>query len=319
MDEPYIFSFLDIVIDENIIINYSENQFFNSTWNINDSGYNNISINNINVIAAVFNDKSHVEHSYPPNDNPFDAYYIDATLLNIPNSTNRNYQNHNYTHNVFCELGTLSGCQACPDVLKILNKIYESNKLPFYFITLISDKNNYSYNRLLKDYNIALYPTCFFDGGYQVISGNYYNETFFENLINECANRDVHDLNMTITTKWIGNEYLNKLRINVSIHNNEKIENIEPQPPKIEGPNSGLIKENYTYRIVTEDPNGDELYYIIDWGDNSEEMTTDIIPSKVPVLVNHQWIEKAVARPGSCGGVCRASRSSGSSPHHFSR
>ena len=51
-------------------------------------------------------------------------------------------------------------------------------------------------------------------------------------------------------------------RINVAVENNEP-----PNKPAINGPTSGNINIEYTYTASTIDPNGNQLYYLFDWGD----------------------------------------------------
>ncbi|KAA0000214.1 MAG: hypothetical protein FE047_01975 [Thermoplasmata archaeon] len=36
------------------------------------------------VIAVVFNSEKHEGYAVPPNENPFDAYYVDETVASIP-------------------------------------------------------------------------------------------------------------------------------------------------------------------------------------------------------------------------------------------
>jgi hypothetical protein len=48
----------------------------------------------------------------------------------------------------------------------------------------------------------------------------------------------------------------------VAVENNEP-----PNKPAINGPTSGNINIEYTYTASTIDPNGNQLYYLFDWGD----------------------------------------------------
>lgn len=45
------------------------------------------------------------------------------------------------------------------------------------------------------------------------------------------------------------------------------IENDPPNKPTIDGPTTGTAGEEYDYTFVTTDPNGDDVYYWIVWGD----------------------------------------------------
>jgi len=50
--------------------------------------------------------------------------------------------------------------------------------------------------------------------------------------------------------------------------------NIPPTAPIITGPKIGKPKVEYEYTFVSTDPNDDSVWYFIDWGDNSWELTS---------------------------------------------
>ena len=62
-----------------------------------------------------------------------------------------------------------------------------------------------------------------------------------------------------------------------------------PLPPVIDGPTSGKIKENYSYTISTTDPDEDDIYYCIDWGDGNYEGWKGPYTSGAETSVSHQW------------------------------
>jgi len=82
---PYTFPFLDYAWNEDIEISSGSSWDDSTTWNGKDydDGYGNdfggITQDNTMVIAAVFDDEWHQGYSNPPNGNPFNAYYVDAT------------------------------------------------------------------------------------------------------------------------------------------------------------------------------------------------------------------------------------------------
>ncbi|HHH77933.1 MAG TPA: hypothetical protein ENL18_01805 [Thermoplasmatales archaeon] len=47
--------------------------------------------------------------------------------------------------------------------------------------------------------------------------------------------------------------------------------NNPPEAPDISGPSSGSPGEEYSYNFVSTDPEGDDVYYRINWGDNSSD------------------------------------------------
>ncbi len=65
--------------------------------------------------------------------------------------------------------------------------------------------------------------------------------------------------------------------------------NNPPATPVIAGPHSGVATIPYTYTIIALDPDGDNLKYFIDWGDDTQN-TSDFIGHGVNLEILHQWI-----------------------------
>lgn len=61
----------------------------------------------------------------------------------------------------------------------------------------------------------------------------------------------------------------------------------KPNPPS--GPTSGLVNINYTYSGSTTDPNGDDIYYLFDWGDGTDSGWLGPYPSGATVEAEHAW------------------------------
>ena len=70
------------------------------------------------------------------------------------------------------------------------------------------------------------------------------------------------------------------------------IENTPPEVPEIDGPNSGKPGIEYTYTIVTEDFEDDEVYYYIDWDDGNVEEWIGPFSSGAEITVDHMWEEE---------------------------
>jgi parallel beta-helix repeat protein len=62
-----------------------------------------------------------------------------------------------------------------------------------------------------------------------------------------------------------------------------------PDRPLIGGSTSGKIGEEYNYIFVTTDPDGDKVYYYIDWGDNTSSGWIGPYSSGVVVIQAHKW------------------------------
>ncbi|HDN51503.1 MAG TPA: hypothetical protein ENG06_07015 [Thermoplasmatales archaeon] len=121
--------------------------------------------------------------------------------------------------NVFCEEATTTTCHACPAVSDILHDIYTSGQYPFYYVSLVADKNGDAAARA-SYYNVYGYPTTFFDGGYEVIFGKKSRETF-ENAIQSSLQRERSDITLTLNLKWLGG---NAVEVHLTVHNNENVE-----------------------------------------------------------------------------------------------
>ena len=61
-----------------------------------------------------------------------------------------------------------------------------------------------------------------------------------------------------------------------------------PSPPSISGPDSGNIGVTYDYEIASEDNDGDEISYYVDWGDG-DYLTFGPFPSGSSSTVSHAW------------------------------
>lgn len=64
--------------------------------------------------------------------------------------------------------------------------------------------------------------------------------------------------------------------------------NNPPATPVIAGPLSGTATVPYIYNVVAIDPDGDNLMYFIDWGDNTQNTST-VIGNGVNFELSHQW------------------------------
>ncbi len=61
-----------------------------------------------------------------------------------------------------------------------------------------------------------------------------------------------------------------------------------PDKPYIDGPHHWPVGEEISFTFHSSDPDGDNVKYIIDWGDGTT-IETDYVPSCTPVEVCHTW------------------------------
>jgi hypothetical protein len=64
--------------------------------------------------------------------------------------------------------------------------------------------------------------------------------------------------------------------------------NNPPSKPVISGPSTGKVNVTYTYSVISTDPDGDVLVYVIDWGDGSDHTSTPF-ESGYTISATHLW------------------------------
>ena len=73
-----------------------------------------------------------------------------------------------------------------------------------------------------------------------------------------------------------------------------KLINDKPDIPTIEGPTTGKPGSIYKYTFETIDPDDDNVYYYIDWGDETCEEWIGPYDSGEQIFANHQWAEQGI-------------------------
>lgn len=330
---------------------------------------------------------------------------LGASAINIKNEEVNIGETREFTHAVLAEFGTATWCGYCPYALTALDNIYTSEDYPFYYVSLVMDKNPNACNpRLVTELNIRYLPTVYFDGGAEVIvGGSTGSEVEYRDAIEVIIEREVYDVDIDLNVTWLGGT---EMQIDCSVINNEadtydgairvyiteKIssmnwydynndlytfplldyafdadgtgenisitsggtwtgsttwdgtshgyssitqdnimiiaavfnddwnqgyanppkqnpfdayyiddtvaaepgtgENNPPETPKIEGPTEGKAGKTYNYSLCTSDPDGDDIYYIIDWGDGTPEETIGPFPTGVCILTSYKWSEE---------------------------
>jgi hypothetical protein len=70
------------------------------------------------------------------------------------------------------------------------------------------------------------------------------------------------------------------------------LDNDPPNAPEINGPSIGKPDTMYTYSIVSVDPDGDDIYYQIDWGDGQVDPWEGPYESNEIITKSHSWNAK---------------------------
>jgi hypothetical protein len=71
----------------------------------------------------------------------------------------------------------------------------------------------------------------------------------------------------------------------------EGIVSIPPEKPSIQGPSSGRVGVSYEFTIVAEEPDGEDVFYYVDWGDECCEEWVGPYASGERVSLEHVWGE----------------------------
>jgi len=247
---PYTFPFLDYAFNEVISIAPSNTWTDSITWdghNYNDGhghDFGTIQYGNIMVIAVVYNSEVHQGYAYPPNQYPFNAYYVDDAT------------------------GVLVG-QTGPDV--------PSNPVPTEGATGISVSQDVSWT-----------------GGpgssttYDVYFGTVSNPPSVSTG-QSSTTYDPGTMNANTTYYWkiVAWDQGVSAEGPVWHFTTGTNTNRPPEIPTVTGPATGKPG------TVSTDPESDQVYYFIDWGDNTTTDWNGPHNSGADVTLTHTWSTKS--------------------------
>ena len=63
----------------------------------------------------------------------------------------------------------------------------------------------------------------------------------------------------------------------------------QPATPTFNGPTQGTVNQEYIYTIVTTDPDGDNVFYYVDWGDGTNSGWIGPYTSGLTITISHTW------------------------------
>ena len=64
-----------------------------------------------------------------------------------------------------------------------------------------------------------------------------------------------------------------------------------PEPPTVDGPAAGKPEKEYEYTAITTDPEGDQIFYLFDWGDETSTDWLGPFDSGQVTTASHAWSE----------------------------
>jgi hypothetical protein len=110
-----------------------------------------------------------------------------------------------FTHTMFAELGTELPCPNCHRAREAIHKIFTSNDYPLYYVSLV-DFEDIAAEARIDQFNLAGYPTLWFEGGFRVEIGGFPDcEPIYRQDLNDSGIRPVADIDVNLTATWLGN------------------------------------------------------------------------------------------------------------------
>lgn len=107
--DNYSYGFLDFAIDASFSLPDKDMYSQTVIWDATAAGFENVTEDNIMVIAAIFENEEHLQDSYPPYGYWYFAHYADAAAAATPGYPGQNVTASGFTHTVFVEEGTSTG------------------------------------------------------------------------------------------------------------------------------------------------------------------------------------------------------------------
>jgi glutaredoxin len=145
--------------------------------------------------------------------------------VNVTKSSNdnanlevENLSKGEFTHTVFVEYGSTTGCPYCVTASSQLYSIYNSGDLDFHYVSLVYDVGNFRVRNRMTDLGIRSVPDVFFDGKYKHLIGAQKDEEPYRTRINQSGEREVPNIDLDVDVIWKGG---GTLKITVTYVNNE--------------------------------------------------------------------------------------------------
>ncbi|MFH1686665.1 MAG: hypothetical protein ABIE70_03990 [bacterium] len=171
-----------------------------------------------------------------------------------------------------------------------LDSIYLYSGLQFCYVTLVGDSNPKAYDRLTLDYNFGPYPSCFYGGGYVVVTGPPLDTMTLRQPILDCGERPVPPLGLVVALEHLGQA---DYRVSLRVTNNTPA-NVQPNAGSApSGPMVGQPGIAYDFEGRVYDPEGDRLFLQWSWGDGDTTDWLGPISSGQVQLQSHTWNSEA--------------------------
>ncbi|MDH7518099.1 MAG: M28 family peptidase [Candidatus Thermoplasmatota archaeon] len=164
-------------------------------------------------------------------------------------------------------------------------KVYEDTASEWLYTFTNNVKNQYNdyihLNLLHSGYTWGSDHNSFWDYGYCAL---FYHEYNFNDYYHSPEDT-IENMNITYATK-----VTRIMLATLAELAHPSYPSNPPAVPTITGPINGVINQEYTYTVVTTDPDDDDVYYYIDWGDGTNSGWLGPYTSGAPIQSSHTWL-----------------------------
>ncbi len=284
--DPFDFGFLDFAQVQTISVPDADTYSNSLSWDPAANGWTGVTSDNIEIIVVLFDDDYVETDAYPPYGYYFNAYYVDAACAALPGIPGRNISDAEYTHTVFLEEGTATGCQHCPLARAALKNIYDSGSYNFVYAALVVDNNTLALSRMTNDLNYPGTPSSYFDCGYEVVVGGEHPESVYQTAIETCCDRMTPDVDLVARLNWSDK---GTMTINYRVGNGVPA-NTPPSVPEFQsGPAESSPGASCIFTICTSDADEDAVRYQVDWNDGPVGDWSNLVPHGLCYQTSHSW------------------------------
>jgi len=145
-----------------------------------------------------------------------------------------------------------------------LKNTFNSGNYNFYYAAMEVNRNNPAADQMFGSYNLITVPSCYFGGGRATLLGATMDTTYYASRIRSCGSREVPDLDLDISMTWLGNF---QMEVTVTLTSHYFVNSAPDAPAAPAGPAAGLLEDEHQFSAMATDLDGDQLYYMWDWGD----------------------------------------------------
>ena len=187
-----------------------------------------------------------------------------------------------------------------PEQWEQVGEYYTTNDIWYHLMltfTETTDTAKFYVNGMLNATNspchssVLWYPNAwaFLMGACKMSAGSsQIVDTFYK-----CRIDEVRVLNTALNSAWISTEYNNQNNLDSFMNfGTQEVYNQPPGTPIINGATSGKAGDPYSYTFVVVDPDDNDVFYEIDWGDGIVDPWDGPHKSNKKIIRNHTWEEE---------------------------